>query len=158
MTFMDWLVLIITLSAVIVAAASVIALARMRKALQQRRAARTAAAVNEMFGAERALWLNCLADREMTALLAIRLAFTTDFLGAQGLKAESAVRILLMLRHYENAHEQYVLGQLTPAAWESLANEMKNTFQDRRSRAVFDRSQGLFSPDFARFVTNTLLP
>jgi hypothetical protein len=155
---MEWLVLIVTISLVIVAAASVIALICMRKALQRRSAAQTAGSVRDLFEAERVLWLNALADREMTALLAIRLTLTTDFLGAQALKAESAIRILLMLRQYENAHEQYVLGQLTASAWESSMNEMMTTFQDRRSRAVYDRSQALFSRQFAAFVTTTLLP
>jgi len=158
MTLMEWLVLIGTIALIIVAAVSVIALIWMRKALQRRSAAQTAASVQDLFEAERVLWLNALADREMTALLAIRLALTTDFLGAQALKAESAIRILLMLRHYMNAHEQYVLGQLTPSAWESIRNEMRNTFQDRRSRAVYDRSHALFSRNFAQFVTNALLP
>ena len=158
MTLMEWLVLIVTISLIITAAVSVIALNWMRKAFRRRSAAQTAASVQDLFEAERVLWLNALADREMTALLAIRLTLTTDFLGAQVMKAESAIRILLMLRQYENAHEQYELGQLTPSAWESSMNEMMNTFQDRRSRAVYDRSHALFSRRFADFVTNTLLP
>lgn len=147
-----WFQLIGSLSLLVLAITALAALSMLREARRHRRGVEAALAMREACSAERDLFLNSLTDREMTALLATRLGFTPDFLGAVQLKAENALRIFLLLRSYEHCYYQFTMQHLPHDGWKMMYTEMHNAFADGRSKAVYERSRQMFSTHFTELI------